>query len=114
VGIEPDEADVLLSNAGVSANAGKSAYGDGVVTAQDDWKPIVRQRVFDKARQMLAGLQNLLQELASAVAVMKRLGDAHRNISCISDFVAERGQPVVEFCHPHSAWPHIHAAAAGT
>ena len=113
VGVEPDEAELLLAPVEVPREARDRAHGDGVVAPEHDRRRSRLERLAHAVAQALADLEDLLQVLEARVA----RGPASPG----SSRAGRRGRPPrsrgarsrVHLRHAERRGAHVDAAAAG-
>ena len=113
VGVDPEDADLLLLAAIELRHSGDGAGRQRVIPAQHQRRHALLQRFQHRLGGAVAGFGYLLQVAGVVAARGLGLGDLHADIAAIGDPVAEGFQARLEAGDPHGGRPHVHPAAAG-
>ncbi len=113
VGVEPDEAELLLPPVEVPREPGDRPHRHGVVAAEHHGGRPRLERLRHAVAQRLADLEDLLQVLEARVPGPLGLPDLDAQVAPVVHLVAELDDLRVHLRHAEGGGAHVDAAAAG-
>src|SRR5579862_6117212 len=111
MGVDPDQADVLILAAVELGDSGNRTRGHGMISAQRERNFSGFQSLQHKLGMLRAGSRDLFQILRVRVALFFLLGNRDGHIAPVLHFVTESFEPSFEAGYANRGRSHIHAAA---
>src|SRR5262249_33672999 len=99
---------------GRGGQAGERAHRDRVVSAEDDRQLLLRDRVADERRDVLADLLDRPEVAVGRAARVDRLRDGRAHVAPVGDVEPQLADTRLEACVPDRRGPHIDAATTWT
>jgi hypothetical protein len=89
MGIQPDQADGLLSRPKVVCDAGRRPCGYGMISAEHDRYRTMIKRLLHAIRGQFRAMGDLFEETSTLITQVLRLRNGDRDISSIRDTVSQ-------------------------